>query len=99
MKWHFQRPKPSKQFESVHCVASQAEARKIVEAADCLAVVTRGVPRLLLMRCPCGCAELVTLNLDPRSGPSWKITQRKGRISLSPSVWRESACNAHYFLW
>jgi hypothetical protein len=93
------RLKPSKQFPEVHYVSSQSDALSMLAARDCLVIVKRGIPRLCLMHCPCECGDTVTLNLDPRAGRSWKIREIDGVVSLSPSIWRESRCESHFFLW
>lgn len=51
------------------------------------------------MVCPCGCGDHLTINLDPRSGPAWRLIRRRGKITLYPSVWRESGCNSHFIVW
>jgi len=99
MKRKIQRLKPSKQFAEVRYVKSQSDALSILAAQDSLVIVKRGISRLLLLHCPCGCEDIVTLNLDPRAGPNWKLREVDGEVSLSPSVWRKSCCNSHFFLW
>ncbi len=61
-------------------------------------VITRGRPRWLKMHCPCGCGSVVSLNLDPRAGRSWRLSIREGRATLTPSVWRTSGCKSHFLL-
>lgn len=63
-------------------------------------LVSRGVDCAVVMRCPDGCGDILTVNLDPRSGPAWRLYGWKGdRFSLFPSVWRTSACRAHFIVW
>jgi hypothetical protein len=61
--------------------------------------VIRGVPRSIIMSCPDGCGETLTVNLDGRAGPAWRTYQRGGRLTVYPSVWRESGCKAHFIIW
>jgi len=63
------------------------------------ALVQRGVPRMLLMNCPCGCGDLLVINLDSRAGPAWKTYRRGPSITLYPSYWRDANCGAHFILW
>jgi hypothetical protein len=63
------------------------------------ALVCRGVPRLLLLKCPCGCGDNLILNLDGRAGPAWRLYVRQGSLSVFPSYWRDSACESHFVLW
>lgn len=62
-------------------------------------IVERGVPRSVLILCPDGCGETISVNLDHRSGPAWRQYERKGQITLYPSVWKQSGCRAHFIVW
>lgn len=49
--------------------------------------------------CPCGCGELVQLNLLPDSRPRWFVVRHPdGTVSVSPSVWRVAGCKSHFFV-
>ena len=49
--------------------------------------------------CPCGCGELVQLNLLPDARPRWSAERHPdGTVSVSPSVWRVAGCRSHFFL-
>ncbi len=51
------------------------------------------------MKCPCGCGAAIDLNLVPPGRPCWRLTiHADGSPSLSPSVWRQVACGAHFFV-
>jgi len=63
------------------------------------AIVYRGVPRMLLMNCPCRCGDILVVNLDKRAGPAWRMYQRGGSLTLFPSYWRDSECGSHFVLW
>lgn len=49
--------------------------------------------------CPCGCGHLIQLSLLQGDSPRWSLrTDRAGRVSISPSVWRSLGCQAHFFV-
>jgi hypothetical protein len=49
--------------------------------------------------CPCGCRELIQLNLLPDTCPRWGIVRNPdGTVTLAPSVWRTTGCRSHFFL-
>lgn len=49
--------------------------------------------------CPCGCKELIELNLLPQIRPRWIASRHQdGTASLSPSVWRKKNCLSHFIL-
>lgn len=86
-------------YEGITTVRDQAAARVAATRCACIAIVERGVPRWAVFQCPCGCGELVAVNLDKRSGPHWRLLRNEDSISLIPSVWRESGCRSHFIIW
>lgn len=49
--------------------------------------------------CPCGCGEVIQLNLLRAVRPRWEVVEhRDGTVSLEPSVWRQKGCRSHFFL-
>jgi hypothetical protein len=91
--------KPIHQYRHVVTVGDVSSARSSALHEDTIAIVERSVPRWAVFRCPCGCGELLTINLDPRTGPHWRLLRSRSRVSLSPSVWRTSGCHSHFILW
>ena len=75
------------------------EAAAAVRNPGDAALVHRGVARNVVLSCPDGCGNLLTINLDPRSGPAWRRFGPDGALTLFPSVWRESGCCAHFIVW
>lgn len=88
-----------RRYSGVISVPDQSAARTGALESETIAIVERGVPRWAVFRCPCGCGELLTINLDRRVGPHWRLIRRKSGVSLSPSVWRTSGCHSHFILW
>ena len=76
-----------------------SEAMGLLRAPGDYVTVVRGVPRSIVMQCPDGCGELLTVNLDRRSGPAWRSYERNGKLTVYPSVWRETGCKAHFVIW
>ena len=79
--------------------ASRHEAVETLQMTGDAALVHRGVPRMVIMKCPCGCGDLLLVNLDRRAGPAWRIYRRGKSISLFPSYWRDTHCESHFILW
>jgi hypothetical protein len=51
-------------------------------------------------KCPCGCADDIWLNLLEGHPQRWRVGHnRKGKVSLSPSINRVVGCHSHFFLW
>jgi len=62
-------------------------------------IVYREVPRAALFHCPCGCGEVLTVNLDPRAGAAWRWKRDGEGLTLLPSVRRTSGCASHFIVW
>lgn len=75
------------------------DAALALEHTGDMALVRRGIPRLLVIRCPCGCGDNLIVNLDPRAGSAWRSYVRNDHVTLFPSYWRDSACGSHFILW
>jgi hypothetical protein len=81
----------------------QVESRAGVTAllsrpGDAVLVSRAGQHRWIVLGCPCGCGTELPINLDRRTGPAWRIYNSGPNLSLYPSVWRESGCEAHFIV-
>lgn len=53
----------------------------------------------LAMICPCGCNEIIQLNLLKDASPQWEFRiTKKNKITIYPSVWRNKGCKSHFVL-
>ena len=52
------------------------------------------------MMCPCGCGEVIQLNLVAGTRPVWAVERDSdtGAVTLRPSIWRTSGCRSHFLL-
>lgn len=49
------------------------------------------------LNCPCGCGDVIQLNLLKEARPCWSIIHHKnGLLSISPSVRRIINCESHF---
>jgi hypothetical protein len=79
---------------------SRVGAGELLKQPGDAVIVTRGQPRWLLLRCPCGCGDEVPVNLDARSGKAWRIYRgEETGLTLFPSVWRDTGCESHFVIW
>ena len=79
--------------------ASEADASRLLERAGDFAIVERGTPRLLVMKCPDECGDTLRINLDRRTAKAWRLYRDEDGISLFPSVWRDTGCRSHFIVW
>jgi Family of unknown function (DUF6527) len=80
-------------------VPSHREAAALVSRPGDVAIVKRGTLRSVVMKCPDGCGDVITLNLDSRTDKAWRIYKSKRGLTLFPSVWRDTGCQSHFVLW
>ncbi|MBD8900362.1 DUF6527 family protein [Rhodanobacter sp. DHG33] len=87
-------------FQLKSTVPSRGDASGLLHHPGEAVLIERGRPRWLLLMCPCGCGEEIPINLDRQAGPAWRLyrSHRHG-ISLYPSVWRDTGCEAHFIVW
>lgn len=78
---------------------SRGEATVGINSPGDAVLISRGRPRWLLLRCPCGCGDELPINLDRRAGKAWRLYERDGSITLYPSVWRDTGCESHFIVW
>jgi len=48
--------------------------------------------------CPCGCKAVIQLSLIPDDKPRWRATLKGKKLTLHPSVWRNTGCRSHFFI-
>src|ERR1700723_1237022 len=78
---------------------NQAEARHQLKAGVLVLVIPSEQPKSLKFLCPCGCGEIVSVNLMPGNESAWTLDYKPKRgISLWPSVWLTSGCRSHFIL-
>lgn len=78
---------------------SRQEALGLVKKPGDLALIERGKPRSIVIQCPDGCGDKLTINLDAHAGEAWRLYSERSGITLYPSVWRTSGCLSHFILW
>jgi hypothetical protein len=56
-------------------------------------------PWALAFMCPCGCNEVIQLNLLKEAKPKWEYEiNSAGNITIRPSIWRRTGCKSHFFI-
>ena len=94
-----QDKRPARRVSFKGRVEFRHEADDLAPAAGDSVMVVRGRPRSLVMACPDGCGEHLTINLDERAGPAWRWFENGRGLTLFPSVWRDSGCKSHFIVW
>ena len=90
--------KRQQSFRSVSHVGSMAEADAPIQKGKLVIVGTRMTPKWLRFICPCGCGEIVALNLMRSHSPRWTISQSaNGKLSVFPSI-DSTTCHSHYWI-
>src|SRR5229473_2764752 len=88
----------SVRFDSVVLVDSMANATSMLKEHRLVLVGQPQKAKWLKFSCPCGCGEVLALNLMESHSPRWSLHREFGnRITVWPSV-RSTKCGAHFFL-
>jgi len=80
-------------------VTTRDEAAPLLSQPGDTVLVRRNNPRLLVMRCPCGCGDDLVINLDRRAGPAWQSYFKRDKVTIFPSYWRDLNCESHFIVW
>lgn len=80
-------------------VERRHEGELLLHAPGDAVIVRRDELRSVMMACPDGCGETLTVNLDPRAGKAWRFYTSPQGVSLFPSVWLEGGCKSHFIIW
>lgn len=92
-------PSPARRLVLRGEVERRHEADDVTTLPGDAVVVVRGRERSIVIACPDGCGERLTINLDPAMGPAWRLYRTSGGVTLYPSVWRDSGCGSHFIVW
>ena len=95
--FHFGRRRKTS-FRGVTYVSSMDAADKPTSKGRLVVVGPKGRPKWLRFLCPCGCGEVVALNLMASHSPKWAIRDEgDGTLSVSPSA-DSTTCGSHYWI-
>lgn len=84
---------PRIHYERVEEFPSQLRSATLYVAGD------EHYPWAAALLCPCGCGEVIELNLLEQASPCWSVRKnRDGTVTLIPSVWRTKGCQSHFLI-
>lgn len=86
-------------FKERYAIAEVSDMTEIFSERIIYIIGEPGNAWLITFSCPCGCKNIVHLNLLEEAEPKWyyKINKKR-RISIYPSVWRTKGCKSHFFV-
>jgi len=86
-------------YPQVAIVADQAAAAERLALGVIVVIAASQTPKMLRFFCPCGCCEILTVNLMANVSKAWRVTYNPNRgVSLWPSVWLDGQCQSHFIL-
>jgi len=78
---------------------TQSEAAVQARTGGIGLVMAGSKPKIAVFLCPSGCGEMLRVNLMREMGKAWRASlDADGRLTLSPSVYLETGCRAHFVL-
>lgn len=91
-------PKRSRRVRGPIYVSSFPDAEKPATSGKLVLVGTATHAKWIRLACPCGCGEIIALNLMRTRSPHWTVEHHSdATVSISPSVW-STTCGSHYWL-
>jgi hypothetical protein len=54
---------------------------------------------VLAFVCPCGCKQIIQLNVLKDDYPCWKFSLYRKRITIYPSIKRNTGCKSHFWIY
>ena len=82
---------PTYTFIRIEDIPDEIENRTIYIVGE------KGFEWLVVLKCPCGCNEIIQLNMLKETKPRWRIICYKNKsISVIPSVHRIVNCKSHF---
>ena len=86
-------------YERAARTQTQAEAAEMARRGRIGVVMAGRRMKLAVFQCPCGCDEILRVNLMRESGRAWRGNfDKKARFSLYPSVRLRGGCMSHFIL-
>ncbi len=92
--------KPEPEDPNLFLIRRLDDEPSIVEDRLVYVIGETGYEWEAILRCPCGCGDLIKLNLLPfESRPTWRVEASSGiKATLIPSVWRKTGCRSHFIV-
>ena len=96
-KYHREYMRASKRTIEYYCFKKVDDIPQNIESKIVYIIGEKGFEWLAVFNCPCGCGDIIQLNLLKEATPSWRfMCHRNGRISVSPSINRIVNCQSHF---
>jgi hypothetical protein len=73
-------------------------ANSEIADGELVEVIYNGLPLWIMFKCPCGRGHVISLPAAKDRRPHWSTSLRKGRVSLSPSVYQREGCFSHFWI-
>lgn len=68
--------------------------------AEIVLIGTKDHPKWAVLMCPCGCENVIKVNLMKSYSPHWTVKFEKNKLlSFNPSLWMTGdTCRSHFFI-
>ena len=88
-----------KHYRSIRIVELRPDDKDIADN-EILFVGTKESHKWAMIRCPCGCGEVIHVNLMRTHSPHWSaVIENKNDVTFRPSLWIDrSRCGSHFFV-
>lgn len=85
-------------FLGVRTIASRSDVPEHI-GRDIILVGKEPGFKWALLECPCGCGDVIEVNLMQSRVPSWRVSLKEERATFHPSLWRPpDSCGSHFII-
>lgn len=96
-RW-WRRRKPRKAFAGAVQLESSVDPGPHLKAGKLVLVGPKEKPKWLRFQCPCGCGDVIALNLMASHYPRWTVEiHEDGTLSAMPSI-DATTCGSHFWI-
>ena len=87
-------------FEPIYRVSRVPEKPDLMDGRTVYVIGEDDAYWAAVFVCPCGCSAEVWLNLlEHKDRPTWTVEGAQGgKAHITPSVWRQTGCQSHFFI-
>lgn len=96
--WPWRRPRRREEFSGLVSLESSIDPVGVIKAGKLVLIGPVGKPKWLRFACPCGCGDVIALNLMASHYPRWTVqVHEDGTASVHPSV-DAKICGSHFWI-
>ncbi len=89
-----------KEYDNIYYAPNRNECNLNRESKDFHVIGDKDNPKWIRFACPCGCKNIIDINLMKSANPHWDLTIRDDKVTIHPSIDASQAlpCKSHFWI-